>query len=62
MMLPQWNISQPPLGIAYLTAFLRSRGVSAEQRDFSAELLNNDKRKEVYYGKQAPSKLDQQFL
>ncbi len=40
IMLPQWNISQPPLGIAYLTSFLRSKGFSVTQRDLSIELFH----------------------
>lgn len=40
VMLPQWNISQPPLGIAYLTSFLRSCGFLVTQRDLSAELFH----------------------
>lgn len=37
--LPQWNLEQPPLGIAYLTSYLRSRGHEVEQRDLSIELF-----------------------
>ncbi len=40
IMLPQWNISQPPLGIAYLTSFLRSKGFFVTQRDLSVELFH----------------------
>jgi anaerobic magnesium-protoporphyrin IX monomethyl ester cyclase len=40
IMLPQWNISQPPLGIAYLTSFLRSKGFLVTQRDLSIELFH----------------------
>lgn len=40
VMLPQWNISQPPLGIAYLTSFLRSQGLLVIQRDLSVELFH----------------------
>lgn len=36
--LPQWNLSQPPLGIAYLAAFMRAQGYRVAQRDFSIEL------------------------
>lgn len=39
-MLPQWNVSQPPLGIAYLISFLRSKGFLVTQKDLSAELLH----------------------
>lgn len=40
LMLPQWNINQPPLGIAYLTSFLRTNGFSVVQRDLSIELFH----------------------
>lgn len=40
-MLPQWNISQPPLGIAYLASFLRFKGFLVEQRDLSIELFHS---------------------
>jgi len=39
IMLPQRYISQPPLGIAYLASFLRSKGFTVEQRDLSIELF-----------------------
>ena len=38
-MLPQWSINQPPLGVAYLTSFLRSKGFLVTQRDLSIELF-----------------------
>ncbi|MBU4251964.1 MAG: B12-binding domain-containing radical SAM protein [Candidatus Omnitrophica bacterium] len=41
IMLPQWNICQPPLGIAYLTSFLRSKGFSVIQRDLSIQLFHD---------------------
>lgn len=39
VMLPQWSISQLPLGIAYPTSFLRSKGFLVTQRDLSAGLF-----------------------
>lgn len=39
-MLPQWNINQPPLGIAYLASFLRFKGFLVTQRDLSIELFH----------------------
>lgn len=41
LMLPQWSINQPPLGIAYLTSFLRSKGFLVAQRDLSIELFHS---------------------
>lgn len=40
IMLPQWNINQPPLGIAHLASFLRSKGFLVTQRDLSIELFH----------------------
>jgi hypothetical protein len=36
--LPQWCIEQPPLGIAYLTGFLKDRGYEVRQVDYSVKL------------------------
>ncbi len=37
--LPQWCVEQPPLGIAYLTGYLRSRGRDVRQVDYSVRLF-----------------------
>lgn len=45
--LPQWCVEQPPLGIAYLTGYLESKGYRVRQVDYSvrlfAELPENQK-------------------
>lgn len=38
--LPQWSINQPPIGIAYLTAYLKKYGFTVHQRDFSIEMYS----------------------
>lgn len=40
--LPPWDIRTPPLGIAYLAAFLKSRGVYAEVLDLNIEMYNSE--------------------
>ncbi len=37
--LPQWCVEQPPLGIAYLTGFLKAKGYEVRQVDFSVQLF-----------------------
>src|SRR5512135_1866145 len=39
-MLPQWNLNQPPLGLACLTSSLRAKGFLVSQRDLSIELFH----------------------
>lgn len=40
---PTWDISQPPIGIAYLKAFLEQNGFNAKCFDFNIELFNHFK-------------------
>lgn len=37
--LPQWSVEQPPLGIAYLSGYLKSKGIANLQVDFSVQLF-----------------------
>jgi len=37
--LPQWCVDQPPLGIAYLTGFLKAKGYEVRQVDYSVQLF-----------------------
>lgn len=37
--MPQWCVEQPPLGIAYLTGYLKSRGYKVKQVDYSVRLF-----------------------
>jgi len=39
--LPQWSISQPPVGIGYIGSYLQSKGILVTQRDFSIELYRD---------------------
>lgn len=38
--MPQWSINQPPIGIAYLTAYLQKFNFKVHQRDLSIELYS----------------------
>lgn len=38
--MPQWNVSQPPMGISYIGAYLRSKGREVLLSDFSIELFD----------------------
>lgn len=45
--MPQWNISQPPMGISYIASYLMARGLEVKVSDFSIELyhsLSQDKK------------------
>lgn len=37
--LPQWCVDQPPLGIAYLTGYLKAKGYEVRQVDYSVQLF-----------------------
>ena len=39
--LPQWDISQPPMGISYIGAYLKSKGIEVFLSDFSIELYKS---------------------
>ena len=38
--LPQWSVNQPPIGIAYLTAYLKKQNFKVHQRDLSIEMYS----------------------
>jgi len=40
--LPPWDVRTPPLGIAYLSTFLRVKGVDAEVFDLNIEIYNSE--------------------
>lgn len=40
-LLPQWNVSQPPIGIAYLSAYLQKFDYKVHLRDFSIEMYHD---------------------
>lgn len=39
--LPPWGVTAPPLGIAYLSEFLKSRGFQAEIKDLNINIYND---------------------
>lgn len=47
-LLPQWSINQPPIGIAYLTSYLRNGGYEVLQRDFSIEMYSRLPKEKKY--------------
>jgi radical SAM superfamily enzyme YgiQ (UPF0313 family) len=38
--MPQWNISQPPMGISYIASYLNARGIKTMISDFSIEMYH----------------------
>ncbi len=37
---PFWGVSYPPIGIAYISAYLRSKGISAQAMDINIDIYN----------------------
>ncbi len=46
--LPPWGVFAPPLGIAYISSFLRKNGVNADIFDMNIELYNRTKEKGLW--------------
>ena len=38
--MPQWDFTQPPMGIAYIGGYLRSKGFNVKLSDFSIEFYH----------------------
>lgn len=46
--MPQWSINQPPIGIAYLSAYLKKHSYQVEQRDLSIEMYSRLPKEKKY--------------
>ncbi|MBI4846199.1 MAG: B12-binding domain-containing radical SAM protein [Candidatus Omnitrophica bacterium] len=60
---PPWGTAMPPLGVAYLATYLKSKGIDIDTFDLNLELfLNSGDKEKVFWGLDAINKIPVQTI